>query len=422
MKKIVLLFVLALLVYAGCSLPELQWPDEFAANFAGTASDRATLGAKSNYVAPRALAAFTSRLTAEGRDWRKHGVYVETLNTAEPVAMMNEDVPFNPASVIKLATTLAAFEKLGPNHRFHTDFFAAGEITPGGDLNGDLILLSGRDPAFSLNDAKQVGATLRQLGIARVNGGLVVIGDFNCNFKSQTDDSTVAFLQHSGISFRQPARLELATAQPRGRLLLSVESDSLLHIVQYLNAHSVNSIAELLAAHVGGPQSVKSVIVNLAGLAPDSVRISRGSGLEVNRMTPRDTVKMLRALFAWLDRYNLPPEAIMPIAGVDPSTVGRRFAERQFAGSVIGKTGTLYTTDGGVAALAGVMHTKSKGDLLFVVYDGAQSQYKQIKNLRDTQDDFLKDLMNECGGPAPSRSHSITHNNDRLTSRVLLAQ
>ena len=83
---------------------------------------------KARYVAPRALGDFTKALTAAGRDPSKHGVYVETLDGGEPVAMMNEDTLFNPASVIKLATTLAALNRLGPNHRFHTDLLANGEI------------------------------------------------------------------------------------------------------------------------------------------------------------------------------------------------------------------------------------------------------------------------------------------------------
>jgi len=140
----------------------------------------------------------------------------------------------------------------------------------------------------------------------------------------------------------------------------------------------------------------------------------------VNRMTPRDTVKVLRTLFDRLRQYNLDPQAVMSIAGVDAGTMARRFNEKEYAGSIIAKTGTLYTTDTGVAALAGVIHTRDRGDLLFALYNGAE--YRRIKHLRNAQDDFLKDLMNEFGGPAPSRSRSITHNNDRLNSRIVFAE
>jgi D-alanyl-D-alanine carboxypeptidase/D-alanyl-D-alanine-endopeptidase (penicillin-binding protein 4) len=376
---------------------------------------------EARYVAPRALGAFTSALTADGRDWHKHGVYIESLDSGEPVAMMNEDSLFNPASVIKLATSLAALNKLGPNHRFHTDLLANGEINEKtGELNGDLILFSGRDPSFSISDAKRVGESLRRFGLRRVNGSLIVIGDFNCNFNSQTDVSARVFESNSGITFRDPIRYEDYSIQPRGRLLVTVESDTLLRITQYQNAHSVNAMAETLAGHIGGPQYVKNFLVEQAGLSPDTIQISTGSGLNVNRMSPRDTVRMLRAMVNWLDKYNLKPDAVMGMGGIDPGTMRSRFSERGFAGSVIAKTGTLTTTDSGMAALAGVMRTRDRGTLLFAVYDNAES--RRIVPLRRTQDEFIKNLMNELGGPAPERERSLTSNGDRLQSRMILTE
>jgi D-alanyl-D-alanine carboxypeptidase/D-alanyl-D-alanine-endopeptidase (penicillin-binding protein 4) len=311
--------------------------------------------------------------------------------------------------------------KLGPNHRFHTDLLANGEINEKtGELNGDLILFSGRDPSFSISDAKRVGESLRRFGLRRVNGSLIVIGDFNCNFNSQTDVSARVFESNSGITFRDPIRYEDYSIQPRGRLLVTVESDTLLRITQYQNAHSVNAMAETLAGHIGGPQYVKNFLVEQAGLSPDTIQISTGSGLNVNRMSPRDTVRMLRAMVNWLDKYNLKPDAVMGMGGIDPGTMRSRFSERGFAGSVIAKTGTLTTTDSGMAALAGVMRTRDRGTLLFAVYDNAES--RRIVPLRRTQDEFLKNLMNELGGPAPERERSLTSNGDRLQSRMILTE
>src|SRR5262249_19278434 len=214
---------------------------------------------KAKYVAPHALSDFTKALGSERRDSRKHGVYVETLDSGEPVAMMNEDITFNPASVIKLATTLAALNKLGPNYRFHTDLLANGEINEKtGELNGDLVLYSGRDPSLSISDAKRAGEALRQFGVRRVNGSLVVIGEFDCNHNSQKSVSAGIFERNCGVTFRDPIKYEDANSQPRGRLLVTIESDTLLRIAQYQNAHSVNSMAETLASHIGGPQYVRN--------------------------------------------------------------------------------------------------------------------------------------------------------------------
>lgn len=60
----------------------------------------------------------------------------------EILAAVHPDRPLVPASILKLVTTLAALEKLGPSYRFRTDFF----IDPQNDLKikgyGDPFLIS----------------------------------------------------------------------------------------------------------------------------------------------------------------------------------------------------------------------------------------------------------------------------------------
>lgn len=389
------LSALPLLLMTACATASMR-DAEMTKSFTGSSAKR-----PAGYRNPKALDNFVNRLLADGRNWRQHGIYVETLEGAEPVAMLNEGAEFNPASVIKLATTLAALDKLGVNYRFRTEFRADGAInSQTGDLNGDLILLSGGDPSFSISDAQKVGAELQRMGVRRINGALVVVGEFTCNENSSTHVSAEVFRRQSKLAFARPTYYEsFLRYRPRGRSLLTVESDSLLSIVQYLNAHSVNAMAEMLASHLGGPQGVQKFLVDQVGMPQDSVYISYASGLEVNRMTPRETVKLLRALMGWLSRYKLQPSSVMTTAGIDSGTLRGRFTEGKFAGSLIGKTGTLYSTDAGVAALAGVMNTRDRGPLLFAVYDMAEG--KRVSQLRRLQDGFLKQLMMECGGPAP---------------------
>jgi serine-type D-Ala-D-Ala carboxypeptidase/endopeptidase (penicillin-binding protein 4) len=353
----------------------------------------------SRYQPPRALDQYVDRLISDGRDWQQHGVYVESLHDPRPIAVLNEAQEFNPASVLKLATSLAALHKLGSDFHFRTEFRADGEIRSG-KLNGDLILVSGGDPAFSISDARRVGEAIRQSGIRQVTGQLLVVGHFTCNENSSTAVSTRVFARHSGISFKQPPRfIQPDQYQPGGKQIATVESDSLLKIVQYLNSFSVNSMAETLALHIGGPSGVERFLIEEIGLPRQSVFISHASGLDVNRLTPRDTVRLLREIINWLDRHNLPPSAVMPVAGRDAGTLRERFAEQNFAGSVIGKTGTLYSTDSGVAALAGILYTRRYGPLLFAVYDMAEG--RRVDQLRRLQDQFLKELIDEFGGPAP---------------------
>jgi len=59
-----------------------------------------------------------------------------------PLAAIHADRPLVPASILKLLTTLAALEKLGPDYRFKTDFY----LDPRGNLKikgyGDPLLIS----------------------------------------------------------------------------------------------------------------------------------------------------------------------------------------------------------------------------------------------------------------------------------------
>jgi D-alanyl-D-alanine carboxypeptidase/D-alanyl-D-alanine-endopeptidase (penicillin-binding protein 4) len=374
-----------------------------------------------HYVEPMALIEFSNRLQSEGRSPQQHGVYVEKLDGGEPVAMLNENVAFNPASVIKLATTLAALERLGPDYRFRTEFRAAGEVDQRtGELHGDLILASGGNPSLSIPDARLAGDELRRLGIRRISGSLVVAGEFVCNDNSQTDVSAGVFRRQSKLAFSQPTRYENATANfDQARLLLTIESDSLVNLVRYQNAHSINAMADMLALQAGGSEGVQRFLIERVALPRESVYISHGSGLDFNRLTPQDTVRLLRALIQRLAAYNLPPEAVMSIAGIDSGTLLDRFTEPDFAGSVIAKTGTLHTTDDGVAALAGVMGTQRCGKLLFAVYDMAEG--RNVLHLRRVQDDFLKRLAFECGGPQPLANRSESEAAFRPQSRLAAA-
>ncbi len=367
-----------------------------------------------------ALEEFAYRLQAEGRNLRLHGVYVERWDTGQAVAQLNENAVFNPASVVKLATTLAALDRLGPNHRFRTEFRATGHINPQtGELTGNLVLVSGRDPAFSIRDAQAAGDALRAMGIRKVTGNLVVVGNFVCNENSRTDVSAAVFRRQSKIAFHGSTQFVPTAAQlQRMPLLLTVESDSLLNIARYLNAHSSNAMADMLAQHVGGPTGVRSFLVVKLGLPYEAIYISHGSGLDVNRLTPRDTVKLLRALVDRLQSHHLRPEQVLPIAGMDSGTLAGRFAETEFTGSVLAKTGTLHDTDDGVAALAGVMNTRQCGALLFTVYNMAEG--RRVLHLRRVQDDLLKRLMNECGGPAPLALRNETDTMFRPQSRLMM--
>lgn len=83
------------------------------------------------------------------------------------------DVPRNPASVMKLVTTYAALDRLGPGFTWHTRFFA-DRPPAGGVLDGNLYIVGGGDPMILVEDFLGMLFALRQRGIERIRGDLVL--------------------------------------------------------------------------------------------------------------------------------------------------------------------------------------------------------------------------------------------------------
>jgi D-alanyl-D-alanine carboxypeptidase/D-alanyl-D-alanine-endopeptidase (penicillin-binding protein 4) len=72
-------------------------------------------------------------------------VFVQDVDSGEVVLRWQDEVSRNPASTMKLLTTLVGLDLLGSTYKWTTDVFALGEIEDG-RLDGDL-LVRGYDPA-----------------------------------------------------------------------------------------------------------------------------------------------------------------------------------------------------------------------------------------------------------------------------------
>lgn len=88
------------------------------------------------------------------------GISVVALN-GRPIYSLNDSQAFNPASNVKLFTTAAAFALLPGNLTFTTSAFAQGPISPGGKLQGDLVLLGAGDATISGRTIPYDGRTER---------------------------------------------------------------------------------------------------------------------------------------------------------------------------------------------------------------------------------------------------------------------
>ncbi|WP_229379407.1 D-alanyl-D-alanine carboxypeptidase/D-alanyl-D-alanine-endopeptidase [Streptomyces sp. VRA16 Mangrove soil] len=99
-------------------------------------------------------------------------VVVADATTGETLYQHNPTGRLSPASNTKLATSAAAMELLGPDHRFTTDVLADGRVR-GGELDGDLYLRGTGDPTTLASDYDKLAADLAAAGVQRVDGRLI---------------------------------------------------------------------------------------------------------------------------------------------------------------------------------------------------------------------------------------------------------
>ncbi|HEX8030410.1 MAG TPA: D-alanyl-D-alanine carboxypeptidase, partial [Vicinamibacterales bacterium] len=124
-----------------------------------------------------------SIFTGSAVDHAFWSVSVRSLKQNESLFSLNPSRMQTPASNQKLITTAVAAEKLGWDYRYTTKIYATGPLSPGGDLDGDLVIVSNGDPTINRRHPDRVGtfdAWAKQLyekGVRRVGGQL--IGDDN---------------------------------------------------------------------------------------------------------------------------------------------------------------------------------------------------------------------------------------------------
>jgi len=111
-------------------------------------------------------------------------VLVREIGREKPLLSYNADVPRNPASTMKVVTTYAALELLGPAYVWRTRAYADGPVR---DLTlvGDLVLEGGGDPFMTADRWWGFVNGLRQAGVEHVTGDVVIDNSY---FASQGDD------------------------------------------------------------------------------------------------------------------------------------------------------------------------------------------------------------------------------------------
>jgi D-alanyl-D-alanine carboxypeptidase/D-alanyl-D-alanine-endopeptidase (penicillin-binding protein 4) len=323
---------------------------------------------------------------------------------------------FNPASNTKIATSWAILAKLGPEHIFQTQVLTNGTVKDG-VLKGDLFV-SGQDVRFGNSEAQQLAKILNEQGIKVVGGNLVVTAGFSMNKNTDPDaesdlatgmDAGNLLLKQIDPSFPKAAAPDAKGphVQIRGQLVVNDPptgatlivthfSPPLKDLLKIMLSLSDNDMAEHFGAMIGGPQALTDLVVKQLGVAPGEVKFASTSGLFVNRISPRAMMTVLKALRDEAAKSKLSLSDLMPVAGIDVGTLANRFKTGGFAGSVIGKTGTLPETNDGASALSGEAHAKG-GVYTFVIFE----LHGSISTFRGRQDTLVQQFVNAHGGPKP---------------------
>jgi len=361
-----------------------------------------------------------------GLVWHVESATGRSLESREP------DRAINPASVIKVATSLWALERLGPDYRFETRFAAPGSLdTESGVLSGDLWVFGGADPDFQPENAYRVAEALNRAGLHGVRGKLLVDQRFWIGWEGgserrdadpgararamalrlrdaldphrwdpRTRELMDAFRARQGIVGPSP-RVAIdggvgvhTSDAPRAPLLIH-RSNRLRQVLKRFNAYSNNDI-ERLGSLLGPPDALAGLLSERWELPRDELRIATLSGLGSNRMTPRQVVRLLHEFSRASRRLGLRVEDLLPTVGCDPGTLQHfsRLADEP-PGSLVAKTGTLVRTDGGIAVLAGIARTAA-GERYFCV--AAPNAGGALARAREAEQQWLVERIERDGG------------------------
>jgi len=125
-------------------------------------------GAQGTFPAPVAQALAAARIPAASVS-----AFVQEVGAGRSELSVNAGAAMNPASVMKLVTTYAALDLLGPAYRWKTEAYTSAPVREG-VLEGDLVLKGYGDPKLDLEAFWVLLRALRGKGLREIRGDLVL--------------------------------------------------------------------------------------------------------------------------------------------------------------------------------------------------------------------------------------------------------
>ncbi|MDX4006340.1 D-alanyl-D-alanine carboxypeptidase/D-alanyl-D-alanine-endopeptidase [Pseudomonas aeruginosa] len=294
----------------------------------------------------------------------------------------NADVSVNPASTMKLFTTYAALEMLGPTYQWKTEFYTDNlkSVRMVVRTDGNKVNVQMDPPLANVRIDNQVKMTapatcpawpkLRFSPVTQFDGTtLLATGQIPQGCSAQT---YMSLLDHPGYTAGAVRGIwqelggsilgkDRQGSVPRNATLIAKAfSPDLVEIIRDINKYSNNTMARQLFLSIGAQfrnsadgddaQAAQRVVrqwLARKGITAPRLVMENGSGLSrQERVSAREMAAMLQA--AWHSPYAAEYISSLPLAGLD-GTMRKRLRRTALVGEAHVKTGTLNT----VRALAG---------------------------------------------------------------------
>jgi D-alanyl-D-alanine carboxypeptidase/D-alanyl-D-alanine-endopeptidase (penicillin-binding protein 4) len=236
-------------------------------------------------------------------------VSVHSLKQGDTLYNLNSQRMQVPASTQKLLTSAVAAERLGWDFRYTTKIYTTGTLSEGGDLDGDLIVVSNGDPTINPRHPDRWGAfdawarELYAKGIRRVGGHL--IGDDNAfaepgyGFGWAWDDLVTGYGAAVGALQYNENQIELMLLpgpQAGDRAILSQSPPG----GGMLLDHGITTVAAGQPSRITVERIPGSAMLKISGeVATDSAPITQFAAV------PNPTAFYLNALRATLERHRI---------------------------------------------------------------------------------------------------------------------
>ena len=236
-------------------------------------------------------------------------VSVQSLKHGGPLYNLNSFRMLTPASTQKVITSAVAAERLGWDYRYTTKLYATGSLTEGGDLEGDLIVVSNGDPTINPRHPDRWGAfdawakELHAKGVRRIAGHL--IGDDNAfaepgyGFGWAWDDLVTGYGAAVGALQYNENQIELMILpgpEAGSRAILSQSPPG----SGVLLDHGITTVAAGQPSRISTERIPGSTMLRVSGeVAIDSPPITALAAV------PNPTVFYLNALRATLERHRI---------------------------------------------------------------------------------------------------------------------